>query len=62
MKPNSHGGARRGSGRKPKLDWKTCGFRLELDVIGRIQRTAKERAISQSELVNKLLKRTLPKT
>jgi hypothetical protein len=61
MNPNTHGGTRRGAGRPPKPGWKLCGFRLEVDAFLAVKRTARQREISQSELVNELLKRTLPK-
>jgi hypothetical protein len=57
----NHGGARRGAGRPPKPGWKLCGFRLEISTIERVQYCAKERAVSQSALVNEILKRRLRK-
>ena len=59
VKPNNHGGARPGSGRKPRPGWHLCGYRLEFDTSERVKRTAKRRKVSQSELVNEVLKRAL---
>jgi hypothetical protein len=52
------GGARAGDGRPPKLGWHAVGFRLELETIHGIKQVAKWPKISQSELVNEILKKT----
>jgi hypothetical protein len=54
----SRGGARKGAGRKRKLGRQLCGFRLEVDTFERVKDIAQRRKISQSELVNELLKQT----
>jgi hypothetical protein len=59
MKPATHGGARRNAGRPKMPDWKLCGFRLEIDTFERVQQTAQNLGISQSALVNEILKRIL---
>jgi hypothetical protein len=56
MKTNTHGGARPGSGRKRKVGWQLCGFRLEIATFEQVKRLAKDREMSQSALVNQLLK------
>ena len=59
MKTVHHGGARRNAGRPAKPGWKTCGFRLDEEVRARIKKVARLRKMSQSELVNELLKYAL---
>jgi len=61
VKPNNHGGARRGAGRPRKTGWQLCGFRLAEDVRTQVKAVARQRRMSQSELVNSLLKGALPK-
>lgn len=56
---NTHGGARRGSGRKPKPGWKLVGVRLEVETRQLLKRVAEARETSQSELANEILKHYL---
>jgi hypothetical protein len=59
IQTHTHGGARPGSGRKPKPGWKLVGVRLQERTIRALQALAQAARKSQSELTDKALQEYL---